>query len=111
MVGVGGCFAQRHIEFEGGQLVARVAHRLERRRVFLVFLGEDVVGGEPVLESHVLRDGKGVGAHPGQQDGHAPRGLVAQEVLDALDADDVRVAYAFEPQDHKLDVLGLDPLS
>src|SRR5271166_501651 len=72
----------------------RIAHGLERRRVFLILFGEDVLGGEPALQPNVFQDRKRVGAHPGQQDGHAVRGLFTKEVLETLDADDVGVAHA-----------------
>jgi hypothetical protein len=108
VVGVGGCCGQRRIGFESNQLAAGVAHRHERRGVFLVLFWEDVVGGKPVGESDVSRDREGYRDAP-RPTGRLPaRGLFAQEVLDSLDADDVRVTYPFEPQHHELDVVGFD---
>jgi hypothetical protein len=88
-----------------------VADSLQRRREFLLLFGEDPLGREPLVEADVLQQGPQVGLYTREQDGHAAVVFFAQEFLDPLDDDGIRVAHPLEPQHKEFDVVSSDPFA
>ena len=81
--------ARHQFDIALGEQFVGVAHRVKRRRVFLIFLRKDAIVWQPFVEFQVLKDFLEIGANARQQHGDTAFFRVAQEVLDVFHGHDV----------------------
>src|ERR1700679_1486780 len=82
----------------------------QSRRIFLFLLRENLVRREPAIEAGILQRAQRVGSDTGKENRYAVFGLIAQKMFEPLDTHDVRIACAFQAEDHELDVLRVNAL-